>query len=178
MRHLAIACLLLFLPARPAPPPANPLSDSVRNDYRTVRDFVIRSAQKMPADKYGFRPTPEVRSFAQQVAHIADDQYNLCAPARGEKRAAAYTALESSLSQKDDLVPALKQAFAYCDVAFDRLTDANGAQPTSNPSRNKFSMLNWGLWHTWEHYGNIVVYLRLNGLVPPSSEPNPKPAQP
>jgi uncharacterized damage-inducible protein DinB len=146
------------------------LVGDVRTDYRMVRDYVVRSAEKMPESEYGFRPTPEVRTFAQQIAHIADDQYNLCAPARGEKRQAAYTAIESSLSKKADLVTALKDAFGYCDVAYDALTDASGAQPALDRDRNRFSMLNWNLWHTWEHYGNIVVYLRLKGLVPPSSE--------
>jgi hypothetical protein len=68
------------------------------------------------------------------------------------------------------LIAALKEAFAYCDRAYDALTDASGAQPSLGKTRNRFSMLNWNLWHTWEHYGNIVVYLRMKGLVPPSSE--------
>jgi uncharacterized damage-inducible protein DinB len=137
-----------------------------------VRDYVIRAADKMPADSYAFKPTPEVRTFAQQIAHIADDQYNLCAPAKGETRRAAYTAIEDSLKTKADLVPALKAAFSYCDQAYATLTDASGVEPTpSKTGRTTFGMLNWNLWHTWEHYGNIVVYLRLKGLVPPSSEP-------
>jgi len=149
---------------------AGSLTADVRTDYRRVRDYVIRAAEKMAADDYVFRPTPDVRTFAQQIAHIADDQYNLCAPARGEKRSAAYTAIENSLSKKAELVPALKDAFAYCDAAYDALTDASGAEPSLGRDRNRFSMLNWNLWHTWEHYGNIVVYLRMKGLVPPSSE--------
>src|SRR5262245_5076441 len=92
-----------------------PLTASVKADYRTVRNFVVRAAEKMPADDYAFKPTPEVRSFAQQIAHIADDQYNLCAPAKGETRKAAYTAIEDSLTTKADLITALKDAFAYCD---------------------------------------------------------------
>jgi uncharacterized damage-inducible protein DinB len=149
---------------------SNGLIGDVRTDYRMVRDYVVRSAEKMPEADYSFKPSPDVRTFAQQIAHIADDQYNLCAPARGETRKAAYTAIESSLSKKAELVPALKNAFAYCDVAYDALTDATGAQPALDRPRNQFSMLNWNLWHTWEHYGNIVVYLRIKGLVPPSSE--------
>jgi len=146
------------------------LTADVRKDYQTVRDYVLRAAEKMPASLYAFRPTPEVRTFAQQIAHIADDQYNLCAPAKGETRKAAYTAIEDSRSTKAELVLALKEAFEYCDGAYDGLTDASGAQPSVGRPRNRFSMLNWNLWHTWEHYGNIVVYLRMNGLVPPSSE--------
>jgi len=148
-----------------------PLTASVKADYQTVRNFVVRAAEKMPADDYAFKPTPEVRSFAQQIAHIADDQYNLCAPAKGEARKAAYTAIEDSLTIKADLITALKDAFAYCDGAYAMLTDASGSDPAvGKTGRTRFGMLNWDVWHTWEHYGNIVVYLRLKGLVPPSSE--------
>ena len=148
-----------------------PLTASVTADYQTVRDFVVRAAEKMPADDYAFKPTPEVRSFAQQIAHIADDQYNLCAPAKGETRKAAYTAIEDSLTTKAGLIAALKEAFAYCDGAYAMLTDASGSDPAvGKTGRTRFGMLNWDVWHTWEHYGNIVVYLRLKGLVPPSSE--------
>jgi uncharacterized damage-inducible protein DinB len=150
---------------------SNPLSTDVKRDYRAVRDLFIRAAEKMPDAEYGFKPSPDVRSFGEQVAHVADDQYNLCAPAKGETRKAAYTAIEDSLSKKAELLPALKEAFAYCDSAYDVLTDASGAEMAQGGKmRNKFSWLNWNLWHTWEHYGNVVVYLRMKGLVPPSSE--------
>jgi uncharacterized damage-inducible protein DinB len=164
-------CLLLLV-AGMVGAQDNPVSSSIQRDYRSVRNLVIRAAEKMPADKYAFKPSPDVRSFAQQIAHMADDQYNLCGPARGDVRKAAYTAIEDSMSTKEQLVPAIKEAFAYCDAAMDALTDASGAAPISGGKRpNRFSTLNWNLWHTWEHYGNIVVYLRMNGIVPPSSEP-------
>lgn len=151
---------------------SNPLSADVKADYTNVRDYFIRAAEKMPEADYGFKPSPEVRSFGQQVAHVADDQYNLCAPAKGETRKAAYREIETTLSKKADLVAALKQAFAYCDGAYDALTDASGAELVrpGKGGRTRFAMLNWNLWHTWEHYGNVVVYLRMKGLVPPSSE--------
>ena len=157
--------------ASPAQAPGNPLSDGLRTDYRQIRDYFVRAAEKMPESAYGFRPSPDVRSFGQQVGHVADDQYNLCSPARGETRKAPYTDIETRLSTKTDLVAALKEAFAYCDVAYDALTDASGAETAASPMRRtRFGVLNWNLWHTWEHYGNVVVYLRMNGLVPPSSE--------
>jgi len=173
MRLSACALVLVLAAEEPAPPaalrlPAD-LSADVRNDYRTVRDYFIRAAEKMPDASYGFRPSPDVRSYGQQVAHVADDQYNLCAPARGEVRKAAYTEIENTLSAKADLVAALKAAFAYCDAPYDALTDASGAEIVAT-RRTRFAMLNWNLWHTWEHYGNVVVYLRMKGLVPPSSE--------
>ncbi len=177
-RALAIALTFAAAWGGAARAQDSPLSAEVRADYRTIRDYFIRAAEKMPDSLYPFRPTPAVRSFAQQVAHVADDQYNLCAPAKGESRQAAYRAIETSLSTKAQLVPALRAAFAYCDAAYDSLTDAGGtAQAMGNQRRTRFGMLNWNLWHTWEHYGNVVVYLRMNGLVPPSSEPMQMPMQ-
>ena len=149
--------------------PDNPISADVRTDYRTVRDYFLRAAEKMPEADYAFRPVPAVRSFGQQVAHVADDQYNLCAPARGRTRKAAYREIETTLSAKADLVTALRAAFAYCDSAYDALTDRSGTEVVAG-GRTRFGMLNWNLWHTWEHYGNVVVYLRMKNLVPPSSE--------
>jgi uncharacterized damage-inducible protein DinB len=168
---VAIACVI-GIPCSPLSAQTSPLSAEVRQDYKNVRDLLIRAAEKMPESAYGFQPSPDVRTFARQIAHVADDQYNLCAPAKGETRQAAYTAIESTLTQKAELVAALKDAFAYCDTAYDALTDANGALPAKSAQhRTRFGILNWNLWHTWEHYGNVVVYLRMKGLVPPSSEP-------
>ncbi len=121
----------------------SPLSAGLRSDYQVIRDYFIRAAEKMPATDYGFKPSPDVRSFGQQVAHVADDQYNLCAPVRGETRKAAYTEIENTLSTKADLVAALKAAFVYCDGAYEALTDASGAElVASGRSRTRFGMLN------------------------------------
>ena len=151
---------------------SNPMSESVKRDYQGIRDIFIKTAEKMPEANYGFKPSPDVRSFGQQVAHVADDQYNLCAPAKGETRKAAYTEIEKALSKKADLVAALKEAFAYCDGAYDALTDASGGEmvKSGKMGMTQFGVLNWNLWHTWEHYGNVVVYLRMKGLVPPTSD--------
>lgn len=152
-----------------------PVIQELDSDYRSLRDYMLRSAEEMPEADYAFKPSPDVRSFAQQIAHVADDQYNLCAPAKGETRQAAYRQIENTMSTKAELVPALKAAFGYCDDAYAALTDAGAAvMVTSGQNRTRFGMLNWNLWHTWEHYGNIVVYLRMKGLIPPSSQKTPR----
>jgi uncharacterized damage-inducible protein DinB len=168
---VGIAFLLIFGTC-PLWAQGSPLSKDLRGDYQNIRDFFIRAAEKMPEENYGFKPSSDVRTFGQQVAHVADDQYNLCAPAKRETRKAAYTHIEDTLSKKADLVAALKEAFAYCDGAYDALSDASGTEIVmfGTTGRTRFAMLNWNLWHTWEHYGNVVVYLRMKGLVPPSSE--------
>src|SRR5215472_4663476 len=117
MSGMALTLLLAAGMVLPPSAQSGRLSPDVKTDYRRVRDYVVRAAEKMPAADYAFKPSPDVRTFAQQVAHIADDQYNLCGPARGQTRKAAYTAIEDSLSTKAELVPALREAFAYCDTA-------------------------------------------------------------
>ncbi|HEV2690906.1 MAG TPA: DinB family protein [Bryobacteraceae bacterium] len=150
---------------------SNPVLADARADYRSVRDLVIKSAERMPEESFGFKPTPLVRSFGQIIAHIADDQYNLCAPVKNETRQASYTEIEETFTAKADLLAALKKAFVYCDGAYDSITDASSTELVKfgKGQRPKLSMLNWNTWHTWEHYGNLVVYLRIKGLVPPSS---------
>ena len=179
MRHLRPilfpAVLFSLLATGPLRAQSDALSSDVKKDYRSIRDYFVRAAEKMPEENYGFKPSPDVRSFAQQIAHVADDQYNLCAPARGEVRKEAYRHIEETLSKKADLIGALKQAFAYCDAAYDALTDASATDVVhfGKVDKTRFEMLNWNLWHIWEHYGNIVVYLRMKGLVPPTSKRTP-----
>jgi len=132
MRLFAIGVLLVIGEAGGAQSaPVSPYTLDIRRDYQGVRDYFIRAAEKMPEGKYEFRPSPDVRSFAQQVAHVADDQYNLCSAAKGEHRQAPYTDIESRLSKKADLVPALKDAFAYCDAVYDATTDVTGLEPSA-----------------------------------------------
>jgi hypothetical protein len=110
-RSLITALTIIITGSAPLWAQNNLLSADVKRDYKTVRDYFIKAAEKMPEANYGFQPSPDVRSFGQQVAHVADDQYNLCAPAKGETRKAAYTEIESTLSKKAELVAALKNAF-------------------------------------------------------------------
>jgi hypothetical protein len=112
----------------------NPLSADAKADYARARDYFIRAAEKMPEANYEFKPAPDVRSFGQIVAHVADDQYNLCAPVLGETRKAACSEIENTLTTKTDLVPALKKALVYCDGAYETLTDAS-ARTSSRFSR-------------------------------------------
>ena len=176
-RRLALLVpLLAFAPVLTAQSGPLSLTAEMTQDYRSVRDYVLATAEEVPESLYAFKPSPVVRTFAQQFAHIADDQYNLCAPAQGATRNAAYRAIENSLSSKSDIVPALHAAFAYCDSVYAATTDANATTPVAGRPHTRFGMLNWNMWHTWEHYGNLVVYMRLNGLVPPSAMPMPMPS--
>ena len=170
---LASATAALAQPpaAPPAAPPANPLSAGEKTVYAYASGMVIRSAEKMPEENYGFKATPDVRSFGQLIGHVADAQYMFCSTVLGEK--APALAIEKNKTAKADLVQALKDAVTYCNKAYDGMTDASASQTVKffGGDQAKLTVLSFNNVHTTEHYGNIITYLRLKGIVPPSSEP-------
>jgi len=159
-----------------AAPPADPITASEKGLYSFVSNAVLGAAQKMPEENYSFKPTPEVRSFGQLVGHVADASFMFCSQAAGETNPSKD--IEKTKTSKADLVSALKDAVAYCNKSFDEMTDAKGSQMTKFRSFDmaKLTLLSLNTAHTDEHYGNMVTYLRIKGIVPPTSE-NP-PAQP
>lgn len=169
---IGIACVSLLSPAASfAQAPANPLSAGQKGFYASVKNNVVRAAEKMPEEMYSFKATPEVRSFGQLVGHVADAQYLFCAPVLGEKN--PMLGVEKNKTTKADLVQALKDAVAFCDKAYDGMTDQQASQVVKALGRDmaKLTVLTINTAHTDEHYGNMVTYMRLKGLVPPSSEP-------
>lgn len=151
--------------------PANPIAPSERGFYALVSGEVVAAAQKMPEENYSFKPTPDVRSFGQLVGYVADAQYGLCSTASGEPT--PMKAVEKTKTSKADLVLALKDAVAYCSKAYANMTDLQGGQMVKLMNYNvaRLTVLSVNTAHTDEHYGNMVTYLRLKGIIPPSSEP-------
>jgi hypothetical protein len=146
---------------------ANPLSTEMKAAYTRVSVNFIKAAEKMPADQYDFKPTPDVQSFKERVAHIAASNM-MCSSLKGAPKKLD----EKTLKTKADVVAALKDGFATCDEVINNMTDADAVTMVASGrgSRTKLSMA-WGLVaHTNEMYGYISVYLRLKGIVPPSSE--------
>src|SRR6478672_4377691 len=90
---------------------------TVRNSWNTVKRYVAASAEKMPADQYGFKPTPEVRSFGELIGHLANEHYLLCSPLKGEANPMAKVDFEKTTG-KADLVKAINDSNAYCDAAY------------------------------------------------------------
>src|ERR1700756_4874206 len=160
-----------------ATPPANPITASEKGLYSFVSNAVIGAAQKMPEENYSFKPTPEVRSFGQLVGHVADASYMFCSQAAGE--ANPMKDIEKTKTSKADLVAAVKDAVAYCNKAFDSMTDAKGSQMVKlmNFDMARLTLLSLNTAHTDEHYGNMVTYLRIKGIVPPTSENQTPPPQ-
>jgi uncharacterized damage-inducible protein DinB len=166
---LMAACVAV-LAQEPAAAPANPITASERGFYAVVSGEVLAAAEKMPEESYSFKPTPDVRSFGQLVGHVADAQYGLCSTAIGEPN--PMKAIEKTKTSKADLVAALKDAVAYCNKAYAGMTDAQGSQTVKmmNYDVARLTVLSVNTAHTDEHYGNMVTYLRLKSIVPPSSE--------
>src|ERR1700761_2094249 len=163
--------------AAPATAPVNPISTTEKGIYRYISGEVVAAAEKMPEENYSFKPTPEVRSFGQIVGHVADSQYYFCATATGEQP--QMKNIEKTKTSKADLVAALTDAVSYCQKAYAGMTDTQGAQMTKmmNFDMAKLSVLSLNSAHMNEHYGNLVTYMRLKGLVPPSSEKRPAQGQ-
>jgi uncharacterized damage-inducible protein DinB len=161
----ALATLALPLSAQ-----SNPLSAGSKVMYTRIKTNIVKAAQKMPEENYAFRPTDSVRSFGQLLGHIADAQYSFCSAASGEKNPAL--GIEKSKSSKADLVKALDAAFAFCDKVYDAMTDQRAAEPAKlfGQENTRLVVLSFNSAHNNEHYGNIVTYMRIKGLVPPSSE--------
>jgi uncharacterized damage-inducible protein DinB len=140
-----------------------------RHAYAEVKNNILKSAEKMPEENYGFKPAPRVRSFGQILGHVAEEQYFFCGSVKGEQKAVD---VEKTKTLKADLVSALRDSFAYCDAVYDELTDASAVQTIQvGESRRTRLRLLWGnTLHDTSHYGNLVTYLRIKGLVPPSTE--------
>jgi len=179
MRTVLPVLLILLLPpvafAQDSPPPAaapaNPLSTHAKFVYGYIKMILISSAEKMPEENYSFKPTDTVRSFGQIIGHTADSQYGMCSRALGETNPAPK--IEQTKTSKADLVAALKEACAYCDKAYDSMTDASGAEMVKMMGGDtpKLGVLNVNNLHSIEHYGNLITYLRMKNIVPPTSEP-------
>ena len=168
---LAAAAMLCAQPK----PAADPLIDSSHFMFTQIRDLVLRSAEKVPENLWSFQATPEVRTMAQLFAHIADASNHICAMATDGKRSAV--SIEDTVKTKAAIVAALRTELAACDADYAKLTHANALETVDiggGVKRTRIGEMDYEVAHSWEHYGNLVTYMRLKGIVPPSSEPAPK----
>jgi len=164
---------LLFLPAAAlAQASANPFTEAVKAQLAQIKTPVMRTAEKVPEDMYAFKPTPEVRSLGQLIAHIADGNNSICGAASGMKPTGA-TGVEKSVTGKAALQKALADSFTFCEAAIASMDDKKGAELAKSflGMQPRLMVLAFNNSHVNEHYGNLVTYMRLKGIVPPSSEP-------
>ena len=148
------------------------LSKEARKSYITTRNNILLSAEKMPEESYSFKPAPRIRTFGQILGHLAEEQYLFCNAITGGNKAVD---VEKTKTSKPDLIAALRQAFADCDTVYDGMTDPVALQQAGSGAagrRSKLSILWRNTIHNESHYGNLVTYMRIKGLVPPSTEGN------
>jgi hypothetical protein len=157
------------MPAAPAGP-AGPAAE-VQRGYAGQMGNILKAADKMPADQYQFKPTPEVRTFARVLNHITEAQARSCGIAN-HTAPADMVKTPSDTADKDAVIAGLKASFAECDKAFAATTDANFTEmyPVGQNKRSRAALM-WGtISHDNEQYATLALYLRLKGIVPPSSE--------
>jgi uncharacterized damage-inducible protein DinB len=157
--------------AAPVTPPSQPLSATLKSMWDGLKLNLVQSADKMPEADYAFQPTKDVRTFGQMIAHVANSSFSYCARAKGEDNPNKED-FEKTKTTKADLVKALSDAVAYCDGVYGGMTDA-AAMELVKAGQNlvpKARYLITNISHDNEHYGNLVTYMRIKGLVPPSTE--------
>jgi hypothetical protein len=150
----------------------NPITANMKASWNNVKGLLERTAEKMPEENYSFKPTPEMQSFGQRLGHVISFNMRGCAQVKGEQKALTIT----PTSSKADLLAAMKEANEECDSVFNSLTDAEGVKMVTGGRggpRTKMAVLQGTvLEHSQEMYGYMAVYLRLKGVVPPSSDRN------
>jgi uncharacterized damage-inducible protein DinB len=186
----AYACGLALASVTFVPPPvaalaaqqpftksANPVSDAIRTLLAREAKNIVGSAELMPAEKYGYQPTPAQMTFAQLMAHIVQTNDFICSAIAGTDPPMTPADLKklSETATKEALVPAVKQSFDYCTEALAKVQDASLDEEVSMLGR-KTGMSRGSAMVTiatdWtDHYSTAASYLRLNGLLPPSAQP-------
>lgn len=166
----ACTMVLALMPLAGAAQATNPVSTALKNSLTTHTRTMVAAAEAMPADKYGFKPTPESMSFGQLILHVATSNQGMCQWISGA--AAAPKTTLTPTSSKDDLVNLLKSSFDYCSQAFSSLDDSKLASdvPSFGGRKTSQAALMMALSDDWaDHYSQQAAYLRLNGILPPTA---------
>lgn len=175
---LVFACALVPIAALAQAPAAAqggqqiPLSEGLRRSYNTLKMNLTETAQKLPDADYSYRPSPDIRPFGGQLAHVANSQFNACAAAKGEANPNQGQNLEQTKTTRADIIKALADSFAFCDPAFEKLTDQTALELVRQGQNQvaRGQVLVGLLTHGQLEYGILTVYLRTKGIVPPSTE--------
>ena len=155
------------------------MASSAKAMFATIRRDLAEAAAAMPAEDYAYKPHPDSRTFAALVGHVASANYFFCSMAKGASPMStpAATGGYEKLTDKAELVKALDASLAYCDAVYDGTTDANFSEAVTMPAIGPMKatptlrglVLMFNTTHNNEHYGNVVVYMRARGRVPPST---------
>jgi uncharacterized damage-inducible protein DinB len=179
LRLFAATMILLFTAEISAqtPRPPQTMAMFLQGQYATLKRNLTGAAEKMPAEHFTFRPTLEVRTYSELFAHTIDTQIYFCNLVKGGANPIAGKNLEKTVTDKAGVVQMVKDGFAYCDDVFASLSDeklasmiAVGTAPNTRQTASG-TQLTMVVVHGNEHYGNLVTYMRIKGIVPPSSAP-------
>ena len=175
MRRIVLALVTLASPAAAQTQVASVSPTAAVSSAKAVwmipHNFVVRALEQVPDSLLAFQPTPQVRSLGQLFAHIADGEHLFCSLALGETAPNPFDRIEKTKKTKAELRQALQESLAHCDKAYAQ-TDVAAQTPAEffGQKGNRLFLLNLNGAHDYEHYGNIVTYMRLNALIPPSSQ--------
>jgi len=154
-------------------PAANAAVSASKGVWQMMSGYVMRAAEQIPESEYGFHPTEQVRTIGQLVAHVAGAQHMFCAAALGEAPPAEDAVPQTGT--KAQLVQALRESMEHCERAYTQVdADAMGTVTLFGQQMTRLQVLNLNAAHDGEHYGNLVTYMRMRGMVPPSSQPQPQ----
>jgi uncharacterized damage-inducible protein DinB len=168
--HLFVALLTFAALPGVAAAQSGPVVGSLAGLHETTSQHLVATAEMVSEDLYAFRPTAEVRTLGGILAHVANAQYLFCSAAAGEDSPNTEN-LEETLSGKAEIVTALQEAFAYCDGVYAGMSDEAAAEVVTffGQEMARAGVLSFNTAHNYEHYGNLVTYMRINGITPPSS---------
>ncbi len=167
---LLVATIAQAQPAGQAPAKIS-LATGLQRGYNNIKQNLTQAAEKVPEADYGFKPTPDIRAYGQLFGHVANAQFNSCAAAKGEANPNQGNDNEKKAT-KAEFVKALADSFAFCDPVFASLTDETATQfikQGQNEVMRSVVLANTVV-HDNEMYGTAAVYMRLKGMVPPSTE--------
>ena len=173
MRTLCTLALLMAIHPSPSglaqqaqPSAANPMTRTLKL-WWDIANYTVRAAEAMPADKYSFKPFADVRSFAEEIGHIADEHFVRCSRVRGD--APPAKTIEGNLTKKEDLLSKLKESVAYCDVVYTTMTDANLSRSWQQGNTRGINLgpLVANIAHGNEHASTVIMLMRMSGIKPP-----------
>ncbi|HZD03382.1 MAG TPA: DinB family protein [Longimicrobiales bacterium] len=143
---------------------------SLKGLHDVTRGYLTSTAEVVPEDLYSFRPTEEVRTLGQILAHVANSQFVFCSAAAGEENPNTED-FEETRTTKEQIAAALEEGFSYCDGVYGKMSDETGTAMRTffGQEMAASGVLAFNSAHNYEHYGNLVTYMRINGIVPPSS---------
>lgn len=169
LMRLFLAMLLLAGLAAAQSPDSKTLGGDAHWLFQVASGNVLKAAEKMPEEFYSFKPVDTVKTFGEIAGHVADAQYFFCGSINADGKQAPGIEKKKS---KAEIVAGLKAAFAYCEAAYKATTSDNATTGVKflNADHTRLGVLNFNSVHVYEHYGNLVTYMRIKGIVPPSSE--------